>query len=635
MTTPGEANLTIACAFVDEIAARGVRHVVICPGSHSTPLAVALSAHEAITAWVLVDERSAAFFALGMARQLAQPVALLCTSGTAAANFHPAVIEADLGRTPLLVLTADRPPELRGWGAAQAIDQVGLYGNHVKWFADMPVPVDDDALVRHARVTASRAVDLASRAPAGPVHLNFPFREPLLPVELRPPLMLDERYRRGCTKHIAESSSPAVLVPEMATLTTLTELIAGTPRGLIVCGPIERDGLGCAAGALAAATGYPILADPLSNVRFGPHERSHVIDAYDAFLRPPELSAALAPELVLRVGAIPTSKPLQQHLAAHPGHHHILVDPGEPRDPSHLATDHLRLDPAATFATVAQQLGSVGMSFRGERGISAPHHRSCEPAEIPRKLGMTPGAGCPNRSRANASDLLWLARWCEADQVARGVMRGALDGQTTLFEGKALAEVAAALPDGATLVVGNSMPVRDADTFLAGDERRLRIVANRGANGIDGVVSSALGAAAVADGPVALVIGDLSFYHDLNGLLAARLHAIDATIVVLNNDGGGIFSFLPQAEQLETETFERLFGTPAGIDVAAVARLYGASYARPLTWDAFRAQLRAAITCPGLSILELRTDRNENVSQHRAVTNAVAAAMRDLVRGWA
>jgi 2-succinyl-5-enolpyruvyl-6-hydroxy-3-cyclohexene-1-carboxylate synthase len=570
-----------------------------------------------------------------MARQLARPVALLCTSGTAAANFHPAVIEADLARAPLLVFTADRPPELRAWGAAQTIDQIGLYGKHAKWFADMPVPGDDDALVLHARATASRAVDLAGRAPAGPVHLNFPFREPLLPVDLRSPLALDDRYQRGRGAHIAVANPHAELTPGMATVAKLTEIVAATPRGLIVCGPLERDGLGCAASALAAATGYLILADPLSGVRCGPHDRGHVIDAYDAFLRLPELSAALAPDLVLRVGAIPTSKPLQQHLAAHPGRHHILIDPGEPRDPSHLATDHFRSDPAATLAAVAKQLALANVSFRAERGISVPHHRSCEWAEIPRKLGMTPGEPWPKRVDANASDPVWLSCWREANRVARGVLRSALDEETALFEGKALAEVAAALPTGATLVVGNSMPVRDADTFLAGDERRLRIVANRGANGIDGVVSSALGAAAVADGPVVLVIGDLSFYHDLNGLLAARLHAIDATIVVLNNDGGGIFSFLPQAEQLETATFEALFGTPIAIDVAAAARLYDAAYARPLTWGAFRRQLRGAIAHHGLSILEVRTDRNENVAQHRAVTNAVATALRDLAQGWA
>jgi 2-succinyl-5-enolpyruvyl-6-hydroxy-3-cyclohexene-1-carboxylate synthase len=209
-------------------------------------------------------------------------------------------------------------------------------------------------------------------------------------------------------------------------------------------------------------------------------------------------------------------------------------------------------------------------------------------------------------------------------------MQQSLSALDEPFEGRALAEIAAALPDSATLVVGNSMPVRDADAFIRGDARRLRVVGNRGANGIDGVVSSALGAAAVAEGPVVLVLGDLSFYHDLNGLLAARLHGIDATIVVLNNDGGGIFSFLPQHDQLDRTTFEALFGTPIGLDVSTAAALYGASFARPGGWPSFRQSLSAAIGSPGLSIVELVTERERNVALHRAVWAAAGAALRPL-----
>jgi 2-succinyl-5-enolpyruvyl-6-hydroxy-3-cyclohexene-1-carboxylate synthase len=591
--TPGQANLALSCAFVDELAARGVRHAIVCPGSRSTPLALALATHPDVRIWVLVDERSAAFFALGMARQLREPVALLCTSGTAAANFLPAVIEAGLSRIPLIVLTADRPPELRGWGAAQTIDQIRLYGEHAKWFADMPVPIDDDALSRQARATAARAVLSASDDPCGAVHLNFPFREPLLPADVQSGMSMDALFRLGRGGARGGFASSAISAPEAAMVHRLVELVASEPRGIIVCGPGETVGLGEAVAALSEAAGYPVLADPLSGVRFGSRDRSRVIDAYDAFLRHEETAAELAPDVVLRVGAVPTSKPLQQFLGAHPGRHHLLVDPGDPRDPAHLATDHIRADPAGTLAGIADRLAVVG--------------------------------------RVGICSSPWMTAWKHADSVTRSVIDAALLKHDASFEGRAVAEIATALPDDATLVVGNSMPVRDVDTFVRGDERTVRIVANRGANGIDGVVSSALGAAAVAHGPVVLIVGDLSFYHDLNGLLAARQYGIEATVVVLNNDGGGIFSFLPQAELLDSAVFEQLFGTPIGVDVAAAAALYGASYARPRDWDTFRCEVGRAMSEAGLSIVEHVTDRAQNVVQHRAITAAVAEALRSAV----
>ena len=363
--------------------------------------------------------------------------------------------------------------------------------------------------------------------------------------------------------------------------------IAGEPRGIIVCGPDEAPGLPAAVSELSAASGYPVLADPLSGVRFGRHDRSHVIDSYDAFLRDNLTAESLAPEIVIRVGAIPTSKPLQQFLAAHPGRRHFIVDPGPPRDPAHLATDVVPADPAAALTLVA---------------------------------------GCVRR-RGNQPDGRWSERWLSIDRLARMAIDASLADIDETFEGRALAEVVAALPDGGTLMVGNSMPVRDLDTFARGDCRALRLIANRGANGIDGVASSALGTAAVAEGPVALVVGDLSFYHDMNGLLAARRLGLSATIVVLNNDGGGIFSFLPQAEQLPTEAFEALFGTPIDIDVERVAQLYGADFARPTCWTSYQLAIESALAREGLSIVEVRTDRQRNVALHRAVNASVAAAL--------
>jgi 2-succinyl-5-enolpyruvyl-6-hydroxy-3-cyclohexene-1-carboxylate synthase len=584
---PGATNLDLAYALVDQIARCGVRNAVICPGSRSTPIAVSLSSHPDINSWVLIDERAAAFFALGMSRQLTAPVVVLSTSGTAAANFLPAVVEARLSRIPLIVLTADRPPELRDWGAAQTIDQIQLFGSHVKWFVDMPVPGPGDTLVRHARATAVRAVQTARADPAGPIHLNLPFREPLLPADIRPRLPLRTPLKQSRPSECTTQGDPSHHV-SAAAIDELASQIAREPRGIIVCGPGEAPGLAGAATALSAACGYPILADPLSGVRFGPHSRAGIIDAYDSFLRDQETAEILQPDIVIRVGALPTSKPLQQFLLVRPDRTHVLIDAGIPRDPSHLATSYVLADAAAALTHLSGRIADLG-------------------------------------SPANPG---WVDAWTAVDRITAAAIESAVTREDEPFEGRAVLEVAALLPDGATVVVGNSMPIRDVDAFVRGDRRRLRIVGNRGANGIDGVVSTALGVAAVTNGPVVLIVGDLSYFHDLNGMLAAKKFDLDVTIVVLNNDGGGIFSFLPQAEQIDSSTFEVLFGTPTGLDVGAAARLFGASHARPGHWGAFRREICRGINSRGLSVVELTTDRDRNVEQHRAVWSAVAEALR-------
>lgn len=589
MTDHGTRNSVLSGTFVDELARAGVRHACVCPGSRSTPLVMALAHHPDIRTWVLVDERSAAFFALGIARARSEPVALLSSSGTAAANFHPAVLEAYYGRVPLIVLTADRPPELRDFGAAQTIDQIRLYGGHVKWFVDMPVPELTDDLIRHARVAANRAVATALAAPAGPVHVNFPFREPLLPAPNleQPARALDLNMpveRASGAPYVAVTRGTRM--PEPAAIATLAHELAETSRGLIVCGPQDDSVLADAVVRLAAALGYPILADPLSQVRCGPHDRSLVIDTHDAFLRNDAICRELAPEVVLRFGAMPTSKPLMLYLQYYPARRQVLIDGADGwRDPLLAVSDVLHADPVA----VCQALADAVLPL-----CDAPAARE------------------------------WNGRWRE---VARLTKRAICDELATdeLFEGRVFSELAELLPDGATLFAGNSMPVRDLDTFFPSSERAIRFLANRGANGIDGVVSSALGVAAVSEGPLVLVIGDLSLYHDLNGLLAARKYGLEATIVLLNNDGGGIFSFLPQAAY--PDMFEELFGTPTGLDFQLASALYRASFSRPASWSAFRDDLRTALSTDGLSIVEVVTDRDRNVTQHRNIWRAVTARL--------
>jgi 2-succinyl-5-enolpyruvyl-6-hydroxy-3-cyclohexene-1-carboxylate synthase len=582
-------------AFVDELVRCGVRQVCLCPGSRSTPLALAMARHPDIRLWLHLDERSAAYFGLGLARASRQPVALVCTSGTAAANFLPAVVEAYYSRIPLLVLTADRPHELRDNGAPQAIDQLQLYGTHVKWFFDLAEPSLDVGLVRHVRTIACRAVATARGGPPGPVHLNCPYREPLTPEPLAADTDWDAFAGRSDGRpYVAISCGPRA--PDTDRVAELAELLASARRGLIVCGPQVDRGLAEPLLELAHALDYPVLADPLSGVRCGPHELSLVLDCYDAFLRDREIVERLQPEVVLRFGAIPTSAPVSLFLRHHAGCRQILIDDADAwNEPSSLASDVVQADPRLFCVALRDQLQSVLRQAQDERDGSA-------------------------------SD--WTRTWQLVDRQARVTITEQLAEQDELFEGKVFAELAALLPDGATLYAGNSMPIRDLDTFFPASERRLDLLANRGTNGIDGVVSSALGASAADHGPLGLAIGDISFYHDSNGLLAARQYGLDVTIVLLNNDGGGIFSFLPQSSELAAEEFELLFGTPHGLDFRPLAETYGATFSRVASWDEFRTAVARGLREGGLHVVEVPTERSRNVTLHRELWPRVAAAWR-------
>jgi 2-succinyl-5-enolpyruvyl-6-hydroxy-3-cyclohexene-1-carboxylate synthase len=577
---------------VDELTRSGVRHFCVCPGSRSTPLALTIARHPAAKLWMHFDERSAAFFGLGLAKTLREPVALVCTSGTAAANFMPAVVVAFLARIPLVVLTADRPHELRGVGAPQTIDQVNLFGAHAKWFVDLAEPDATPAMLRYTRVVASRAVATARRGPAGPVHINCPYREPLLPDPALAAAATEQRPDQRPYVTVAAGRR----APDEALLAALAGELRAAPHGLIICGPQDDPALAGAATALAAALGYPILADPLSGLRHGSHDRALVLDCYDAFLRDGAFVERFAPDLVLRFGAMPVSKPVLLYLQRHSTCRQIVVDGDDGwNEPTLLASDLIHADARLLCLALVDTLSHT------------------EPSELDR---FAPASVAKHSAWANA--------WQAADRCSRAAIGGRLESLDELFEAKVFAELAALLPDGALLYAGNSMPIRDLDTFFYGGSHAVRLLANRGATGIDGVVTSALGAAA-ARGPAVLVIGDLSFYHDSNGLLAALQHHLNLTIVLLNNDGGGIFSFLPQAG--EPEHFETLFGTPTGLDFRPLAQMYGARYERVGDWPAFRAAVRLGLAGGGLQIVEVPTERARNVTLHREIWKIVSEAL--------
>ena len=571
-------------AFVTALERFGLRHVCLCPGSRSTPLALAFARHGGFRVWVHLDERSAAFFALGLAKASRQAVALLCTSGTAAANFVPAVVEADAAHVALLVCTADRPPELHHVGANQTIEQHDLYGRHVRLAIEMPLP-DGEAATRHYfQHIAARALSACRATPNGPVHLNFPFREPLVPMDPPPTVEGETDRELPLTSALL---LPAPRMPNQEQVTAVADLIRGAKRGLIICGGQDDPAFPAAVSQLATKMRFPVLADPLSGVRCGFHHTEIILDSYDAILRDTAFAARITPDVVLRFGAAPTSKPLLQFLERQATCPQVLVTDGDWTDPTLVAAALLAADPTACCHALTAVLGG----------------------HIP-----------PKTTTAFAN------RWQRADATARAALAAGSGEFNQPFEGRVFQELARLLPEGALLFAGNSMPVRDLDSFFPGSTRDMQFLANRGVSGIDGVISTALGAAAARQRPAVLVIGDLSFYHDMNGLLAARQYRLGLTIVLINNDGGGIFSFLPQADQ--PEYFEQLFGTPHGLDFAPAAALYGARLTRPTSWDELGASVQAGLANGGLHIVEVRTDRTVNVAQHRALWQRVAEAVR-------
>jgi 2-succinyl-5-enolpyruvyl-6-hydroxy-3-cyclohexene-1-carboxylate synthase len=604
-------NTLWASLFVEELARGGVACAVVAPGSRSTPLTLALAARSDVETFVLLDERSAGFFALGLAKASGRPVALVCTSGTAAANFHPAVIEAHLSEVPLLVLTADRPPLLRDVGAGQSIDQLKLYGGAVRWFYELGEPVLRDADLRHLRGVAARALFEACRAPAGPVHLNIPFRKPLeaqpVPADLPPGLdaLLAAQAAPGAASPYSRGE-PARAAAGAGTLARLARAVRAAPRGLILCGPMnhaprpEANGARpeaewpAALAALARRTGYPILAEPPAGVMSGEHDTSRVIAHAEAILRAPAFRGKLAPQLVLRFGGMPTARHVEVLLDEHPACPVVLVNEGGAwAEPTHHPTELICAEPARFCSDLAEALGD---------------HRP-EPS--------------------------WQAAFWEAERAAARALEALFAAPPPAglgeewFEGRVFRELAALLPEGAVQFTASSMPVRDLADFTPVTARAVQHLVNRGANGIDGTLSTALGAAASARrqgrGPAVLVAGDLAFHHDANGLQAARQYGLPLTVVLINNDGGGIFEMLPIAEY--GAAYETYFATPHGIDFAALCAAYGIAHRRPADWAAFRAQVAEALAGGGPSVIEVRTERRHNRAQHERVWQAVAEAL--------
>lgn len=550
-------NTIWASVLVETLARLGLRSAIICPGSRSAPLAIAFAQHPQIEAIPVLDERSASFFALGLARSQNLPVAIVCSSGTAGANFFMAVIEAHESRVPLLVLTADRPPELRDCNAGQTIDQQKLYGSYPNWYHEVSLPAIDRSLLAYLRQTTIFAWERAQYPTAGAVHLNLPFRDPLAPIE--------QAAAREFT--LPENFFDAVAAP-LPSAPAVQMDWPQVDRGIIIAGVAQpaNPAKYCQSIAhLAKHFGYPVLAEGLSPVRNFAALNPYLISTYDLILRQANFASELAPDLVIRVGEMPTSKILRQWISQTQPRQYVIDSGDRNLDPTHGLTIHLR--------------GSIDSLI------------------LPEPQPPT--------------EYLW--RWCELEGQVRDRLDSTLSEIDWLFEGKTAWMLSQHLPPQTPLFVANSMPVRDVEWFWRPGNLQIRSHFNRGANGIDGTLSTALGTAH-RQAPSVLLTGDLAFLHDTNGLLLRRHFAGSLTIVLLNNNGGGIFQNLPIAQF--NPPFEEFFATPQNIDFAQLCQTYGVEHEAIAGWTHLQEQI-SQLPSGGIRVLEVRCDRIEDAAWRR------------------
>lgn len=538
----------------------GLKTAVICPGSRSAPLTVALASHSQIEAIPVLDERSAAFFALGIARQTYRPVVLVCTSGTAGANFYPAVIEARESRVPLLVLTADRPPELRDCNAGQAIDQHKLYGTFPNWQTELALPSLEPSLLAYLRQTLIHAWDRSIYPVPGPVHLNVPFREPLAPIRHPQAQALSLSFD---TQNFFAAIAPSPLYPDTPPTAYPAFSLPTGSQGIIIAGPAQPE---CpedycqAIAQLSRCLGYPVLAEGLSPLRNYSDLNPNLVATYDLILRNPVLEQKLAPEIVIRIGEMPTSKHLRTWLEILQPRQWVIDSDGRNLDPLHGKTTHIRMS-----------LDTLVRAIPKESAPPSPY----------------------------------LKLWQEAELQVRLAIGQKMKHLDRLFEGKVAWLLSQVLPTETPLFISSSMPVRDVEFFWAAGNRKIRPFFNRGANGIDGSLSTALGIAHQQQ-PSVMLTGDLALLHDTNGFLLRQHFVGHLTIVLINNDGGGIFEMLPISKF--DPPFETFFATPQGINFAQLSATYGLEYELITSWQHLEACLNP-LPQSGIRVLEVPTDR--------------------------
>ena len=561
--------------FVNELARNGVRYACLSPGSRNTPLTIAFASNKKIKTYVHIDERSSAFFALGLAKLTRTPVAIVCTSGTATAELYPAIVEAYQRRVPLIVCTADRPPELHGVGANQTINQENMYRNHILEFFNPGVPETSVQSLSNLKEIASTAVLKSSITSTGPVHINFPFRKPFEPDAITDELSLAILKKIGKNDTLVPAKKKILLESQISNdIEKIASLISKTERGLIVVGPNDVDkGFIQRIVSLSNQIGYPILADGVSQLRFGSQDKSLIISNYDAIFRSKEFIDAHQPDLILQFGRTITSKGLESFFERSHANRFLINKYGDWFDPSRGAIK----------------------AISGEPSISCDQiHRTLKKLNMIRRSGK------------------WTEDFIVAERIANNLRKKIVENSPFPNEARVIPEVIASIPNRSRIMLSNSMPVRDFDYFATNTDKEITVFDNRGASGIDGIISTALGIASDHKYPTILITGDLAFYHDSNGLLAARKYRIPLVIVLINNNGGGIFEVLPISKH--RKYFKDYFLTPHNLDFSKVVSAYEGNYTLARSWNHFQQSLKSSFKKNSFSVIEIKTNPKRSLA---------------------
>ncbi len=588
-TAAANINLLWCELIVDELVRNGIDYFCISPGSRSTPLTTAVARHPNAKRIVCLDERAAAFHALGYARASGKPAVLVCTSGTALANYFPAVVEASVDCVPMLILSADRPPELLQTGANQTITQRNMFGSYPRWFFELPCP-DEVILPQMVLTTVDQAVYQAGRAPMGVVHLNCMFREPLAPIQhpvsetYSASFAALEEVRKDASESYTRYAA-TIVQPSEYHITQAANILSAAHHGIIAVGELRTTEERSAVRELAEHLGIPVFADILSGLRT---EHLPVVPFFDQILLSPKAQAAFAPDVVLHIGGQMTAKRFAQWMERTPPHHHLVLKPHPFRhDPAHTVTLRLEGDIAQTCRLLREQCEQSALQQRNE--AITKHLERLQVLSV---------------------------------QIGE-IVRSFVEKHEALSEIAVAQTVTEQTPSEHGIFLGNSMPIRDADMYASPNLRVSRLAANRGASGIDGLIATAAGFAEGLQQPTTLVIGDLSFMHDLTSLALLRSVRQPLTIVLVNNQGGGIFSFLPVAGF--DDIFEPFFGTPHSYTFRQAADMFGLEYHCPTTQAEFVETYQMAVQGGGHTLIELRTDRQCNYDEHKNLQAEILA----------
>lgn len=579
-------NILWAETFLGELVSFGVKYACISPGSRSTPLTLAAARNKKIKSFINIDERSSAFFALGLAKSTETPVVLICTSGTATAEFYPAIIEAYQQRVPLIVCTADRPPELVNVGANQTINQDNIYKNHIRWYCPAGLPEASAKGLKHIKLCASKAYYESFIKSRGPVHLNFPFRKPFEPDSYTDEISQNLLQLKGIKEiDFPDTDDTAVKnLNRRKWFRDISKRLVESKKILLIAGPEKYNAAFPAEiSGLAKILNAPVLADGLSNIRFGIHDKGNIVSNFDAILRSDKFSGENRPDLILHFGRTVTSKALENYLEKCAAPKFLINDSGDWFDPSNKAKAAIK----------------------------------CRPYIFCREMIHCLEGNIDFKSRTT-----WTGKFINADKIASELKSKIIKRSASLNECRIPGEIIELIPDNSQIMISNSMPVRDFDYFASGLAKNITVFNNRGASGIDGIISTALGTAAQSKKPAVLITGDLAFYYDLNGLLAAKNYNIPLIIILVNNNGGGIFDILPIAEY--GKLFSKYFTVSHNLDFSHFVKAYGGNYKRIKNWSEFRSSFKKALKSKSFSVIEIGTNSGQSLKLRRKFWNEVS-----------